>query len=138
MFVVGKYIATKVVAVGESATISLKIHSMSEKRKDEILATIAHLQPAQLAKGSELTDEEKAARLVADQTWFDALATATGQECIKSWTGVGSCDDEGNLQALPCTPENIAALMTDPAVGWKALQAVNEVNGKVVQDAGNV
>lgn len=139
MFVVGKFIATKVVAIGESEnTIKLKIHSITPQRADDVRASVEHLLPAPRAEGSEVTPEEKAADDAATEAWFDAFAVAMGVECIRGWTGVVSCDEEGNTTDLPVTPENVKAFMLDRRVASNALKAIGEVNAKVIADAGNV
>jgi hypothetical protein len=70
---------------------------------------------------------------------FVPYAKAVGRACIKGWEGVVAQTDSG-AEAVPCTPENIDALMQiDPAAAFvldKVRTLAIQADAKIAE-AGN-
>lgn len=128
MFILGTHKAWKELPVtGSEVPVKLFIASMSDKRRGEILASIAHLRG----------DSEES----MPEAYWHAVLQAYGRECIKAWQGVGGTGDDGQLYVVPCTPENIDAFVIDEAVsGALLIDKINEVCRRIAEEvkaAGN-
>lgn len=133
MYILGTLKTWKKVNLDEAGrnSIRLLLQSFGDQRRLEILAEIEHLRPAPAAEGEPEPDASD---------WMLALSIGFAKEAIKNWEGIGHSVEDGKLEPLACTPENIELLMKDMRVSVAVFSAINEVNSKFVEDvatAGN-
>jgi hypothetical protein len=121
-------------------TIRLLLQSFDDTRRLELLAAIQHMQPAEpapLEEGQAPAEVDSVERM----RWYNALAVAFGTEAIKAWEGIGhAVGEDGKIEAVPCTPENVALLMADTSVAGMVMEAIHDINTRFVVEvtaAGN-